>query len=73
MHGLAWLPNAPDVEHLMSHADYTIKDEIIHNQYADRIVCTINPGVFSDGGDIKLKMLQLQGQIHISEIKHTMK
>ena len=53
MHGLAWLPNAPDVEHLMSHADDTIKDEIIHNQYADRIVGTINPGVFSDGSDIK--------------------
>ena len=52
VHGLTWLPNPPNVEH-MSHADNTIKDEIIHYQHADRMVCMINPGVFSDGSDIE--------------------
>ena len=50
VHGLAWLPNAPDVERLMSHADDAVKDEII--QYADGIVSTINPAVLPDGSNI---------------------
>ena len=52
MHGLAWLPNAPDVEQLLSSADTfdAVKEEII--QYADKIVSTINPAILPDGSNI---------------------
>lgn len=52
VHGLAWLPNAPDVEQLLSSADTfdAVKEEII--QYADKIVSTINPAILPDGSNI---------------------
>ena len=51
VHGLAWLPNAPDVEQLLSSADTfdTVKEDII--QYADRIVSTTNPAILLDGSN----------------------
>ena len=36
MHGVAWLPSAPDVEQLLRSTDDTVKQEII--QYANRVV-----------------------------------
>ena len=52
VHGLAWLPNAPDVEELLASADTfdTVKEEII--QYADNIISTINPAILPDGSNI---------------------
>ena len=43
VHGVAWLPNAPDVEQLLSSAEVpeTLRQEIV--QYADRTVTTLNP------------------------------
>ena len=51
MYGLAWLPNAPDVEQLLTCADTfdTVKEII---QYADKIVSTINTSVLPDGSDV---------------------
>ena len=45
MHGLAWLPNAPDVEKLLSPSNISdeAKEEII--RYADGLVSTCNPAV----------------------------
>ncbi len=43
VHGVAWLPNAPDVEQLLTSADApeSLGEEII--LYADRTVTTLNP------------------------------
>ncbi len=45
MHGVAWLPNAPDVEQLLKSTENieSLKDEII--QYANNVVTTLNPAV----------------------------
>ena len=50
--GLAWLPNAPDVEQLLSSPDTTdtVKAEI--TRYADGIVSTCNPAVLPDGSNL---------------------
>lgn len=50
VHGLAWLPNAPNVEQLMSCQDNTVQEEIV--QHADGIVFMLNPGVLPDGSNI---------------------
>lgn len=54
VHGLAWLPNAPDVEKLLTCTSpdelETTKQEII--QYADKVISTINPAVLPDGSNI---------------------
>ena len=53
IHGVAWLPNAPDVEHLLKNSENAeaLKQDII--QYADRVVSTINPAVAPDGSDVE--------------------
>ncbi len=45
VHGVAWLPNAPDVEQLLKSTENieSLKDEII--QYANNVVTTLNPAV----------------------------
>ena len=54
VHGLAWLPDAPDVERLLSTSDDTelqaAKEEI--TQYADSLISTLNPAVRPDGSDL---------------------
>ena len=52
VHGVAWLPNAPDVEQLVKSTDNieSVKEEII--QYANKVVTTINPAVAPDGSDV---------------------
>ena len=52
VHGLAWLPNAPDVEQLLSSPDTSdaVKEEI--TKFADSIVTTRNPAVLPDGSNI---------------------
>lgn len=52
VHGVAWLPNAPDVEQLLKDSvnAEALKQDII--QYANRVVSTINPAVAPDGSDV---------------------
>ena len=53
VHGLAWLPNAPNVENLLSSSPDLVestKEKII--EYADKIISTINPAVLPDGSNI---------------------
>ena len=52
VHGLAWLPNAPDVEKLLSPSNISdeAKEEII--QYADSLVSTCNPAVLPNGSNM---------------------
>ena len=52
VHGVAWLPNGPDVEQLLKDSvnAEALKQDII--QYADRVVSTINPAVAPDGSDV---------------------
>ena len=52
VHGVAWLPNTPDVEQLLKSNDNieSVKEEII--QYANKVVTTINPAVAPDGSDV---------------------
>ena len=52
VHGVACLPNAPDVEQLLKDSvnAEALKQDII--QYADRVVSTINPAVAPDGSDV---------------------
>ena len=53
VHGLAWLPNAPDVENLLSSSPDLVestKEKII--EYADKIISTFNPAVLPDGSNV---------------------
>ena len=53
VHGLAWLPNAPDVENLLSSSPEVVestRQKII--EYADKIISTINPAVLPDGSNV---------------------
>ena len=54
VHGLAWLPDAPDADKLLSTTDETelqaLKDEMIH--YADTLISTCNPAVLPDGSNL---------------------
>ena len=51
-HGVAWLPNAPDVEHLLKSTNNieSVKEEII--QYTNKVVTNVNPAVAPDGSDV---------------------
>ena len=53
VHGVAWLPNAPDVEQLFKATGNieSVKEDII--QYANRLVSTINPAVAPDGSNVE--------------------
>ena len=53
VYGVAWLPNAPDVEQLLKASDNieSVKEEII--QYANKVVTTINPVVNPDGSNVE--------------------
>ena len=54
VHGLAWLPGAPDVEKLLSTSNDTelqaAKEEI--TRYADNLISTFNPAVLPDGSNL---------------------
>ena len=53
VHGVAWLPHAPDVEQLLKATDNleSVKLEII--QYANKIVSTVNTAVAPDGSNVE--------------------
>jgi hypothetical protein len=51
VHGLAWLPNAPDVQLLSSPDTFdAVKEKVIRN--ADHLVSTCNPAVLQDGSNV---------------------
>ena len=50
VHGLAWLPDTPDVEKLGNSASEALKEDIV--RHADQLVSTINPAVLPDGSNI---------------------
>ena len=52
VHGLAWLPNAPDVEQLLSSPDTTDTVKADITRYADSIVSTCNPAILPDGSNV---------------------
>ena len=64
VHGVAWLPNAPDVEQLLKSTDNSesVKEEII--QYANKVVTTIDPAVAPNGSDVDNAPLPVI-QLHI--------
>ena len=50
VHGLAWLPDTPDVEEILASSedgDDTAKEELI--RHVDSIVTTLNPAILPDG------------------------
>ena len=51
VHGLAWFPDAPDVERVLASTDSSdaAKQELL--QYVDRIVTTVNPAILPDGSN----------------------
>ena len=50
VHGLAWLPDTPDVKQLHDSASDTLEEDII--RHADQLVSTVNPAVLPDGSNI---------------------
>ena len=53
VHGLAWLPDAPNVEEVLSNSDIistAAKEALL--QYVDKIVTTLNPAVLPDGSNV---------------------
>ena len=55
MHGLAWLPNASDVEKLLSCDESSQFLDIVEYviSYVDQIVSTMNPGIPADGNNMQ--------------------
>ena len=52
VHGLAWLPDTPDVEEMLASSedgDDTAKEELI--RHVDSIVTTLNPAILPDGSN----------------------
>ena len=50
VHGLAWLPDTPDVEQHAGGASNALQEDII--KHADQLICTMNPAVLPDGSNI---------------------
>ena len=46
MHGLAWLPDAPNVEQILASSDDIEREALI--EHVDRIVSTTNPAILPD-------------------------
>ena len=56
IHGLAWLPDTPDVEQLRDGGSDTLHAEII--RHADQLVSTTNPAVLPDGATLLMHQHQ---------------
>ena len=52
VHGLAWLPNAPNVEAILSTSHNSDEAKKLITQYADNVVSTCNPAVLRDGSNM---------------------
>ena len=55
VHGLAWLPNAPDGEKLLSCDESSQFLDVVEHviSYVDQIVSTMNPGIPADGNNMQ--------------------
>ena len=55
VHGLAWLPNAPDAEKLLSCDESSQFLDVVEHviSYVDQIVSTMNPGIPADGNNMQ--------------------
>ena len=53
VHGLAWLPNAPDIEKLHTANDTPALLDVIEQitSYVDNLVTTVNPGIPAGGNN----------------------
>ena len=51
VHGLAWLPDAPDVQHILP-PGATVADRQQVTRFVDSIVSTTNPGILPDGSNV---------------------
>ncbi len=72
VHGVAWLPDAPNVKDLTSENEATVaaaKETII--QYVDRLVSTINPAIAADGSDADQAPLPKTKPQHICNKSYT--
>ena len=51
VHGLAWLPNAPDIQHTLESLDYntTALEGVV--SHIDGLVTTMNPAILNDGSN----------------------
>lgn len=49
IHGLAWLPGAPNIQNVFATDNIEEQQKAIH--YIDSLVTTINPGILPDGSD----------------------
>ena len=53
VHGLTWLPDAPDVEQVLANSEVTSTAAVeALVQYVDKIVSTTNPAVLPDGSNV---------------------
>ena len=50
IHGVAWLCNAPNVEHALQDDDASSKHRLF--DFIDSLVCTHNPGILPDGSNL---------------------
>ena len=51
VHGLAWLPNVPDIQHTLESLDYNttaLEDVVSH---IDGLITTMNPAILNDGSN----------------------
>ena len=55
VHGLAWLPNAPDAEKLLSCDESSQLLDVVEHVigYVDQIASTMNPGIPADGNNMQ--------------------
>ena len=55
MHGLAWLPNAPYAEKLLSCDESSQFLDVVEHviSYVDQIMSTMNPGIPADGNNMQ--------------------
>ena len=58
VHGLAWLPDTPDVEQLRDGGSETLKEDII--RHADQLISTVNPAVLPDSSNIAVFLYSVQ-------------
>ena len=64
VHGLAWLPNSPDIETIFT-TDSTNEERQQALRYVDALVTTINPGVLPDGTNLHAAPLPVTNPDHI--------
>lgn len=75
VHGLAWLPNVPDIQHTLESLDYNttaLEDVVSH---IDGLITTMNPAILNDGS-IKLhhhKLTPISATNHMLKCRITIK